>query len=148
MKFAELQTGQTLDFGAHDVTERDILEFARRYDPQPFHIDPEAAQASRWHGLIASGFHTCSIAMSLIATHVLQGSESMGSPGLDYLKWPHPVRAGDTLRMRVNVLETSLSTSGRVGVVRWQWLLLNQHDQIVLDLTATSLFALTSVHAL
>jgi len=148
MKFAELHPGQVLDFGNEEVTEQEIVAFARRFDPQPFHVDATAAGASRWQGLIASGFHTCSIAMAMIAGHVLRGSESIGSPGLDYVKWPNPVRSGDRLRMRVAVLDVNLSRSGRVGVVRWQWLLLNQHDQIVLDLTATSLFALTSVHAL
>lgn len=142
MKFAELQAGTTLEIGAHEVTEREILDFAQRYDPQPFHVDAEAARASRWQGLIASGFHTCALAMSLMVEHVLRDSESIGSPGLDYVKWPHPVRGGDTLRLRVNVLETTHSSSGRMGVVRWQWLLVNQNDRVVLDLAATSLFTL------
>jgi len=142
MKFGELHADQVLEFGACEVTEAEITEFATRYDPQPFHIDTAAAQASRWRGLIASGWHTCSIAMRMMVDHVLSGSESMGSPGLEYLKWPNPVRAGDELRMRLHVLETSVSKSGRVGVVRWQWTLLNQNDAPVLDLIATSLFSL------
>jgi acyl dehydratase len=142
MKFAELQAGQVLEFGAYIVTEEEVTEFATRYDPQPFHIDAVAAQASRWRGLIASGWHTCSIAMRMVVDHVLAGSESMGSPGVDYLKWLKPVRVGDELRMRLHVLESSVSKSGRVGVVRWQWLLLNQHKAPVLELVATSLFSL------
>ena len=142
MRFAELHPGQILEFGAEEVTEEQIVDYARRFDPQPFHVDIEAARASRWQGLIASGFHTCSIAMAMINAHILRGSESIGSPGLDYLKWPNPVRGGDRLRMRVTVLEVSRSKTGRMGVVRWQWLLLNQRDQIVLDLVATSLFGL------
>lgn len=142
MKFADLHAGQSLAFGAHEVSEAEIVEYATRFDPQPFHINADAARESRWQGLIASGFHTCAIAMRLVADHVLQGSESMGSPGLDYLKWPRPVRGGDRLRMRVEVLETSRSKSGRVGAVRWRWLLLNQADDIVLDLVVTSLFSL------
>src|SRR5262245_30155594 len=142
MKFAELHADQILEVGACKVTAAEIIEFANRYDPQPFHIDAAAAQASRWRGLIASGWHTCSIAMRMVVDHVLKDSESMGSPGLEYLKWPNPVRAGDELRMRLHVLETSLSKSGRVGIVRWQWTLLNQNDAPVLDLIATSLFSL------
>jgi acyl dehydratase len=143
MKFADFFAGQLLEFGQYTVTEREIIEYAQYYDPQPFHIDKEFAQRSRWNGLIASGWHTCSIAMRMVAVHVLQSSESIGSPGLDYLKWPNPLRPGDRLRMRVHVLEPSVSKSGRMGAVRWQWLLLNQDEKPVLDLVATSLFALS-----
>jgi acyl dehydratase len=142
MKYRDLYAGQALEFGAHAVTEDEIVEFGLRYDPQPFHVDKEAAARSRWGALIASGFQTCGIAMRMVAEHVLAGSESIGSPGLEYLKWPNPVRAGDRLRMRVQVLESSVSKSGRMGVVRWQWLMLNQRDDPVLDLACTSLFAL------
>ena len=145
MKFAELHAGRVIDLGMAEVTAREIVEFASRYDPQPFHIDEAAARASRWHGLIASGFHTCSIAMGMVVEHILKDSESMGSPGLDYVKWPNPVRAGDTLRMQVHVLESSVSKSGRVGVIRWQWLMRNAQDAVVLDITATSLFSLAKI---
>jgi acyl dehydratase len=142
MRFAELHGGQELEFGSVMVDEHDIIEFATRYDPQPFHVDPVAAAASRWRGVIASGFHTCSIAMRMIVDHVLSGSESCGSPGIEYVRWPNPVCPGDQLRMRVHVLQADRSKSGRMGVVRWQWLLLNQTDQTVLDLVVTSLFSL------
>jgi acyl dehydratase len=92
--------------------------------------------------LIASGWHTCSIAMRLICEGPLRQSDSIGSPGLSYLKWLAPVRPGDELRMEATVLETRASTNGRTGVIRWQWRLLNQDDIAVLDLEATSLFDL------
>jgi acyl dehydratase len=142
MRFRELHTGRVLELGAHLVTESEIVEFARRYDPQPFHVDRETAARSRWGGLIASGFQTCSLAMRMVAETILNGSESMGSPGLEYLKWPNPVRPGDRLAMRVEVLESSVSKSGRVGVVRWRWLMRSQSDEPVLVLVATSLFCL------
>jgi acyl dehydratase len=144
MRFAELTVGKQLEFGSVILSENEIIEFATRFDPQPFHVDPGAATASRWKGLIASGFHTCSIAMRMMVDHVLRDSESMGSPGIEYLKWPHPVRPGDRLRMRVVVLQADVSKSGRVGVVRWQWLMVNQSEQIVLDLVVTSMFGLTA----
>jgi acyl dehydratase len=144
MRFEELYDGQILDIGSHTVSAEEIIEFARRYDPQPFHIDVQAARASRWSGLIASGFHTCGIAMRLVVDHLLIGSESMGSPGIESVKWQNPVRPGDTLQLRVHVLSVKPSGSGKVGVVRWQWILHNQQNLPVLDLIVTSLFDITS----
>jgi acyl dehydratase len=140
MKFEDFSVDQVLEFGDHTVTESEILEFAEQYDPQPFHIDREFAARSRWGGLICSGFQTCGFAMRMVADHVLKGSESIGSPGLEYVKWPNPVRAGDQLRMRLHVHETRVSGSCRYGIVKWHWLMLNQLDQPVLDLVAVSMF--------
>lgn len=142
MKFADFQVGQVLEFGSYDLSEQELVEFAQRFDPQPFHTDREAAAKTRWGGLIASGFHTCSIAMRLVVDHVLAGSESFGSPGLDSVKWLHPVRPGDTLRMRAEIIDVKRSSSGRVGSLLWRWMLVNQNGTVVLDLLATSLFDL------
>lgn len=142
MKFSEIHQGQVLEFGSYTVSEREIIEFATRYDPQLFHVDPAAAQASKWGGLIASGFHTCGIAMRLLVDNVLKGSESNGSPGLSSIKWLKPVRPGDTLNMRVEVLQAEPSRTGRSGVVTWKWQLFNQRAELVLDLVGTSLFGL------
>ena len=142
MKFSEIRVGQVLEFGSYDMTEPEIIEFASHYDPQPFHIDPAAAKATQWGGIIASGFHTCSVAMRLIVDNVLAGSESSGSPGLNSIRWLKPVRPGDTLSMRVEVLEVKRSASGGTGIVVWQWQLKNQHSDLVLDLVCTSLFDL------
>lgn len=139
MKFAQFQSGQVLEAGPYAVTQAEILSFAGQWDPQWFHTDPEAAAEGPFGGLIASGWHTCGIAMRLAADAFLAGSESYASPGLAYIKWPHPVRPGDTLQLRASVLEARLSRSG-LGVLRWRWQLFNQHGAEVLDLEATSLF--------
>jgi acyl dehydratase len=143
MKFTDFEVGQTIQAGPYRVEESAIIEFATRFDPQYFHLDKEAAQRSRWQGLIASGFHTCAIAMRLMADSVLRDSESCGSPGLEYVKWPAPVRGGDTLRLVAHVLEVRKSRSLAHGVVRCRWCLFNQRDQLVLDLIGVSLFSLT-----
>ena len=131
--------------GPRIVTEDEIVEFSRRYDPQPFHIDRDRAAASRWRGLIASGWLTCSIAMDLAVRHFLEGSESIGSPGVDELKWENPVRPGDRLTLSITVLESRLSSSGRTGVVRWRWELHNQAEERVLSVLATNLFAVAPI---
>ena len=140
MQFAQIEAGMVIGGGRRAVTEGEIIEFASRYDPQWFHTDPARARVSRWKGLIASGWHTCSIAMELAARNVLSGSESIGSPGVEQLKWPHPLRPGDEVELRIEVLESRTSRSGVVGVVRWRWVLVTQRGATVLDLIATSLF--------
>jgi acyl dehydratase len=142
MQYVHFQVGQVFTAGPLRVEEADILEFARRWDPQPFHTDPAAAAGSQWQGVIASGWHTCAIAMQLAVGAVLAGSTSCGSPGLEYLNWPCPVRPGDELALSMRVLELRESRSQHYGVVRWQWLLKNQHGDVVLDTIATSLFGL------
>ena len=144
MKFAEFTAGQVIEAGPYAVTEAEVLQFATAYDPQWFHTDPKAAAAGRFGGLIASGWHTCGIAMRLIADKALRGSESFASPGLAYIKWPHPVRPGDSLRVKATVLETRVSRSRPgMGLLRWRWQLFNADQTEVLDLEATSLFDLT-----
>ncbi|MBS0393926.1 MAG: MaoC family dehydratase [Proteobacteria bacterium] len=140
MRFVQLIPGAVITAGPREVTEPEIVEFARRYDPQPFHVDRERAAASRWGGLIGSGWLTCGIAMDLAVRHILDGSESIGSPGLDELRWENPVRPGDSLTLTVTVLDSKVSASGRTGVVRWRWELHNQRAERTLCLIATSLF--------
>jgi acyl dehydratase len=144
MQFAQFHPGQVLEVGQCTVSEEDIIGFGRQFDPQPFHMDKEAAGRSRWKGVIGSGFHTCSMAMRIMADKVLQDSGSIGSPGLEYVKWPNPVRPNDRLRLRANVLDKTISKSGRIGAIRWQWSLFNQHDLPVLELITTSLFPITA----
>jgi acyl dehydratase len=131
-----------LTAGRRAITEREIIEFATRYDPQWFHTDPQRAAASRWQGLIASGWQTCSIAMQLLVQNVLADSESIGSPGLEQVKWPNPLRPGDEVTLSVEVLSTRLSSSGKMGIVRWRWILTTLAGAQVLDLVGTSLFEL------
>ncbi|MDR3368209.1 MaoC family dehydratase [Rhodoferax sp.] len=144
MKFADFQTGQIIEAGPYALTEAEVLQFARAYDPQWFHTDPVAAEHGRFGGLIASGWHTCGIAMRLVADAALQGSESFASPGLAYVKWPHPVRPGDQLSVRATVIEVRRSRGqGHIGILRWRWQLFNAAGTEVLDLEATSLFDLS-----
>lgn len=143
MKFAEFHVGQVIEAGPYLLTQDELLRFARDWDPQWFHVEPEAAEAGPFHGLIASGWQTCGIAMRLIADAVLAGSESYASPGLAYVKWPHPVRPGDALSVRATVLQVRRSSSQpHLGLLRWRWQLFNQAGREVLDLEATSLFDL------
>jgi acyl dehydratase len=146
MKFAEFVVGQTIQAGPRQVSEAEIIEFASRYDPQWFHTDAAAAAQGRFGGLIASGWHSCSIAMRLVVDAALAGSESFASPGLDYVKWLNPVRPGDSLTVTATVLETRISRSQpTLGILRWRWQLSNDHGVEVLDLEATSLFDLSPV---
>jgi acyl dehydratase len=140
MKFAQFRAGLIIDAGSVSVDETAVVEFAAQFDPQPFHVDRAAAVGGHWQGLIASGWHTCGLAMRLVVDHVLRDSESYASPGLEYVKWPSPVRPGDVLSLELEVLEARTSRSGEYGIVRWRWLMTNQMNAIVLDLTATSLF--------
>jgi acyl dehydratase len=145
MKFVEFKPGMVLTVGRRRVSEEEILEFARRYDPQWFHTDPARAAASRWQGLISSGWLTCSIAMQLLVEHLLADSESIGSPGLEQVKWPNPLRPGDEVELKVEVLQSRVSSSGKIGIVRWRWLLTTLAGAQVLDVIGTSLFELGPV---
>jgi acyl dehydratase len=141
MKFAEFHAGQVIEAGPYLVTEAEVVQFATAYDPQWFHTDAEAAANGAFGGLIASGWHTASMAMRLVTERALIGSESFASPGLAYLKWPNPVRPGDALRLVADVIEARRSEKrDTLGIVRWRWRLFNQRDLEVLDLEATSLF--------
>lgn len=140
MKFQEFVPGAVFRAGPRDVSEAEIVEFARRYDPQPFHVDRAIAEAGRWGGLISSGWMTCCIAMELAVQNLLDGSGSFGSPGVEQVQWERPVRPGDRLTLVVTVLESRLSSSKRVGIVRWRWELHSQAAERVLSMVATSLF--------
>ena len=143
MKFADFHAGRVIEAGPCRLDEAELLAFARAYDPQWFHTDAQAAQQGRFGGLIASGWHTCALAMRLAVAAALEGSESFASPGVEKIRWPYPVRAGDVLRLRATVIETRVSRSRPgLGILRWRWQLFNQQDIEVLDLEATSLFDL------
>jgi acyl dehydratase len=143
MKFAEFHAGQVLEAGPFTLTETDLLAFSSAWDPQWFHTDAHAASQGPFQGLIASGWQTCAIAMRLVVARALDGSESFASPGLGYVKWPNPVRAGDRLRLVATVIEARRSQQrATLGILRWRWQLYNQIGAEVLDLEATSLFDL------
>jgi acyl dehydratase len=140
MLFEQLRPGLVIESDWRAITEAEIIEFASRYDPQWFHTDPARAEQSRWKGLISSGWLTCSIAMELAVKSTLASSQSIGSPGVEQLKWPNPLRPGDTVQLRLEVLDSRLSRSRTVGVIRWRWVLVTAAGLPVLDLIATSLF--------
>lgn len=143
MKFAEFHVGQVIEAGPYVLSEAELLQFARAYDPQWFHTDAAAADGGPFGGLIASGWHTCAIAMRLVVEAALAGSESFASPGLQYVKWPQPVRPGDVLRLRAEVIGVRVSERRpSLGILDWRWQLFNQRELCVLDLQATSLFQL------
>ena len=143
MKFAEFRVGQVIEAGPYLVSEAEVLRFAETFDPQWFHVDKALAAKGRFQGLIASGWHTCGIAMRLAAEAALTGSESFASPGASYVKWPNPVRPGDRLTLRATVIEPRRARSqSTLGLLRWRWQLFNQQGAEVLDLEVTSLFDL------
>ncbi|MGJ7557335.1 MaoC family dehydratase [Variovorax sp. RB2P76] len=143
MQFADFHAGQVIEAGPYVLTEAELVQFARAYDPQWFHTDAEAAAQSPFGGLIASGWQTCAIAMRLVVDAVLAGSESFASPGLEQVRWPHPVRPGDTLRLVAEVSEVRRSEKRpTLGILRWRWRLFNQREQLVLEVDVTSLFKL------
>ena len=114
--------GNTLEMGSHTFTEEEIIAFARQFDPQSFHIDPAAAKNSFFGGLIASGWHTCAIAMRLMVDKYVSRSASLGSPGLDNIRWLAPVRAGDTITYRREITAARVSESKpEVGLVHSRW---------------------------
>ena len=131
--FEDYLPGAVHEFGSIMIEEAEINEFAQRFDPQPFHTEPEAAKQSAFGGLIASGWHTASLAMRLLVDHYVSRVASLGSPGVDELRWRKPVRPGDSLSIRVTVLESKLSRSKPdQGTIRSYVEVLNQHREVVM----------------
>ena len=139
--FEDFKPGQVVELGSHVVSEEEILAFARQWDPQPFHVDPEAAKASVFGGLIASGWHTGAMWMRLYVDSVLDGVASMGSPGIEELRWLAPVRPGDTLHGRLTVLETTPSERRPDrGTIRIRGEMVNQDGITVLSMVSRGHF--------
>ena len=139
--FEDFYPGQVIELGSRFVTEEEIIEFAGKYDPQPFHLDPEAAAESIFGGVIASGWHTCSMMMRLVVDGLMAASSSMGSPGLDKVRWLQPVRAGDTLQVRYETMTTKPSESKLDrGVVWSRWVARNQHGVDVCIIEGMGMF--------
>lgn len=139
--FEDFQVGQVHELGTHEVTREEILAFAQQYDPQPFHLDEEAGRRSIYGSIIASGWQTAAICHRLLVRSVLEDSSSMGSPGVDELRWLRPVRPGDTLSARIEVLEVSPSRSKPDrGTVRTRMEVRNQQGEVVMTESAAVLF--------
>lgn len=139
--FDDLRPGQRFTFTPRTVSQEEIISFARDFDPQMFHVDPMAAKGSPFGGLIASGWHTCAITMRMLADAWILDSSCAGSPGIDSLKWAHPVRPDDTLHGHAEILELKPSTSKPDrGVARVRVVLKNQHEQTALEMQAHIIF--------
>jgi acyl dehydratase len=133
--------GSVREFGAYAVTRDATVAFASQFDPQPFHLDEEAARASLFGSLTASGWHTCAMAMRMMCDDYLLEASSLGSPGIDELRWVKPVFPGDTLSVRLTVLETRpMASRAHVGLVRSQWEVLNQRREVVMTMKGWGMF--------
>jgi acyl dehydratase len=135
--FEDYALGATNECGSVSVDQASIVAFAKEFDPQPFHADPEAAAAGPFGGLIASGWHTAALVMRLLVDNYLPAEASLGSPGLDEIRWPYPVRPNDTLRVRATVVESrrSLSKPDR-GIIKTMVEAVNQDGRTVMRATA------------
>lgn len=142
MKFFEdLEIGATSVFGVYEVTREEVMEFASKYDPQPFHLDDEAAAQTHFGRLSASGWHTCSMTMRMMVENMKsEKSAGLGSPGIDQLRWKKPVYPGDTLRCETEVIEKRRSASRpEMGIFKSRIRTFNQNDEIVLEMVSNGL---------
>jgi len=146
--FEDYAVGEVHEFGDYLVTEEEIVAFAQRFDPQPFHTDPVAAASSSFGGLIASGWLTAAITMRLLVDHFISAVSSMGSPGIDELRWLRPVRPGDRLRVRATVLEARRSqTKPDRGAIQVLDETVNQDGEVVMSMKGWGLYRCRSVPA-
>ena len=137
----DFPVGNVREFGAYEVTREAVLAFASQFDPQPFHLDDDAAKAALFGALSASGWHTCAMAMRMMCDDYLLESSSLGSPGIDNLRWSKPVFPGDTLSVRLTVLEARpMRSRPQVGLVQSQWEVMNQQRVVVLSMTGWGMF--------
>jgi acyl dehydratase len=145
LTFEDFEPGRVFELGTREVTEEEIVAFARAWDPQPFHVDPEAAQESIFGGLIASGWHTGAMWMRLYVDSLLVGAASMGSPGIEELRWLAPVRPGDTLEGRLTVLDATPSERRPDrGTIRIRGEMINQDGVIVMSMVSRGHFGRSS----
>lgn len=141
LAFEDFKEGERRSFGPRVLTRDEIVAFARDWDPQPFHLDEAAAKRSPFGGLIASGWQTAALCMRLVVDGMLADSTSMGSPGLDELKWLKPVRPGDALSVEVTLLEVTPSRSKPDrGSVKVSYRCTNQTGETVMTMVARVLF--------
>jgi acyl dehydratase len=137
----DLQPGQPRDLGTVTMSAEEIKDFARQFDPQPFHVDEEAGRRSIFGSLCASGWHTCALAMKLTVENFLSEAASLGSPGVENLRWLKPVYPGDMLRLRQTVVESrALRSRPEVGLVRSRWEMFNQNGEQVLLMEGYGMF--------
>ncbi|MGM0590725.1 MAG: MaoC family dehydratase [Halobacteriota archaeon] len=139
--YEDLEVGHTETFGAYEVTESEILEFAERYDPQWFHTDPERAREESMYGdLIASGWHTASMTMRIVVDNHFSEAATLGAKGLDELRWHRPVTPGDVLSVRTEILEKTPERPER-GLVRSRSETLNGDGEVVMSMVPLVMYA-------
>jgi len=139
----DFREGQVHEFGGVEVKRDDIVRFASEFDPQPFHVDDAAARGTMFGGLIASGWHTAAMSMRMMCDGYLLRASSLGSPGIESLKWLQPVRPGDTLRVRLTVLEARpLKSKPGVGLVKSRHEVLNQRGEVVMEMQGYGMFGM------
>ena len=137
----DFKVGEVEQIGGKRVDKEEMIEFAMQFDPQPFHIDEAAAKKSMYGGLIASGWHTCAMVMRMMCDAYMLQSASVGSPGIDNLKWLKPVRPGDMISARRTTLETRASKSKPdIGIVNNLWEVFNQNGEMVMSMQGYGMF--------
>jgi acyl dehydratase len=141
LHWEDFAPGQVTDCGSRLVTREEIVGFAAEFDPQPMHLDEEAARAGVLGGLVASGWHSCCILMRLLSDHLLCDASFMGAPGIEDAKWLAPIRPGDRIKARATVLETRASRSRPdMGIVKFRFELIDTSGQTVLALIVSPMF--------
>ena len=141
LHFEDFTVGETVEMGSRLVDRDEVVAFARQFDPQPFHVDEDAARQSVFGGLIASGWHTVGMVMRMMCDNYLLHAASLGSPGVDHVKWLEPVRPGDTITATRTVLEARVSRSKPdVGIVKSRWEVRNQHGRMVMTMEGHGMF--------
>ena len=140
LHWEDFPAGTVLTSHTTTVEHDAVIDFARQFDPQPFHLDEDAAKHSMFGGLVASGWHTCGIAMRLMCDSYMLRSTNQGSPGLDELRWLQPVRPGDTLHLRTTVLDArAMRSKPHLGLIQCHWEVFNQHATCVLSMKGWSI---------
>lgn len=147
--YEDLEVGAKSSFGRYDVTREEVLEFARKYDPQPFHLDDEAAAKTHFGRVSASGWHTCAMTMAMMVENMKNSRQAgLGSPGVDQLMWKKPVYPGDTLRVETEIISKRRSQSRReMGLFKSRTQVFNQNDEVVLEMTSNGLIAVRNPDA-
>jgi acyl dehydratase len=145
----DFKPGDTFPMGERAIDRDEVMAFARQFDPQPFHIDEAAAERSIYGGLIASGWHTVAMVMRMMCDSYLNQSASLGSPGVDNVRWLKPVRPGDTIHAQRTVLESRASQSRpEMGLVKTRWEVFNQDGELVMTMEGYGMFQRRSAGAL
>jgi acyl dehydratase len=143
LSYEDLEVGKAYEVGSHTFTRDEIVHFAEQFDPQPFHVSEAGGEASMFGGLVASGWHTCSVMMGMLVRNFLRDSTSMGSPGVDEIRWLKPTRVGDTLTMTNTIVSKRVSESKPDrGIVETRWEGVNQHGETIVTVRSKGLFGL------